>query len=366
MSQPSIDSVSTVDDLMTGVIATSRVENVAPIIPRKRATAADFIDGPADNMKRRAGSNGHVEVVIEVSDDEGVVEEDDDDNDMDIDVVVQESSTEALNPARSSDSRPKAIRDLPPLTNFLPRSIAANATHTSSPTPGQIPAKNGEPRELTETEEKIRLLKQMIAEKEERQRAKLTSSGAQSPAPTTHNALPNVPSIRDPSPARSSSGSLILEKKKQALDVVEQELEDQKVILVAVETAVQGRLEAEEHAHASVSARAEEERAEAARATTTVERQYREERRLALEAALPELDAQIQVARGKLDDISRQRVELEAELQRGSEGRKRILEELDMLLAALEADKNIDDALSDEAHIRGSSDGLMQAQGKLI
>ncbi|MCJ1392579.1 hypothetical protein MMC18_005449 [Xylographa bjoerkii] len=356
IAKPSIDSSKSVDDGMTGIVATTIVETASPIITRKRATAADFIDGPADNMKRRAGSNGHIEVVIEVSDDEGLAEDDD----MDIESVVQDSLTEVLHPAQASASKPKAIRDLPPLTNF-PSRPSAPIAHTNSPTPVQNPGKSGEPKELTETEEKIRLLKQMIAEKEERQRAKLTSSSAQSPGPTTLR-LPSAPTIRDPSPARSSSGSLILEKKTRALDVVKNELEDQKSVLVAAETAVKGRLEAEETAHASVSARAEEERVEASRATTAAERQYREKRRLALEAALPELDAQIQVARSKLDDISKQRIELEAELQRGSEGRKRIMEELDILLAALEVDKNMEDALSDDALVRGSGSGLTQAQ----
>ncbi|MCJ1401999.1 hypothetical protein MMC11_005218 [Xylographa trunciseda] len=352
VEQPSIDSSNSIDDRMTGIVSNSGVENTSPTITRKRATAADFIDGPADNMKRRAGSNGYIEVVIEVSDDEGLVEDDD----MDIESVVQDSSTEVFHAAQTSKS--KAIRDLPPLTNFPSRSIAPNVAYTNSTTPVQT---SGKPGELTETEEKIRLLKQMIAEKEERQRARLTSSGAQSPGPTTLR-LQSVPAFRDPSPTRSSSGSLIIEKKTRVLDAVKNELEDQKVVLAAAETAVKGRLEAEETAHASVSARVEEERVEALRATTATERQYREKRRLALEAALPELDAQIQVARGKLDDISRQRVELEAELQRGSEGRKKILEELDTLLTALEVDKNMDDALSDETRIRGSSSGLTQAQ----
>ncbi|MCJ1385177.1 hypothetical protein MMC17_008298 [Xylographa soralifera] len=354
VAQTTTKPTNSIDDRMTGLDAVSTVDIASPVISRKRATAADFIDGPAENMKRRAGSNGHIEVVIEVSDDEGLVE----DGDMDIETVVQDSSAEVLHP---TGGKSKAIRDLPPLTNFPSRPIASNTAYTNSPAPVQIPGKSGEPKELTQTEEKIRLLKQMIAEKEERQRAKLTSSGAPSPGPTTLR-FQNMPIIREPSPTRSSSGSLVLEKKTRALDLVKNELEDQKIVLVAAETAVKGRLEAEETAHASVSARAEAERVEASRATTDTERQYREKRRLALEAALPELDAQIQVARGKLDDISRQRVELEAELQRGSEGRKKIMEELDMLLVALEVDKNMDNALSNEALVRDDGGGLAEVQ----
>ena len=351
-------SANSVNDRMTGIDAASTVETASPIISRKRATAADFIDGPADNMKRRAGSNGHVEVVIEVSDDEGIAEDDD----MDIESVVQDPSTEVPHLAQISASKPKAIRDLPPLTDFPSRPIASNTAYTTSLAPVQVPGKSGEPKELTETEEKIRLLKQMIAEKEERQRAKLTSSGAPSPGPTTLK-FQSMPSIRDLSPTRSSSGSLIIEKQTRALDLVKNELEDQKTVLVAAETAVKGRLEAEETAHASVSARAEAERVEALQATTDTERQYREKRRQALEAALPELDAQIQVAKSKLDDISRQRVELEAELQRGSEGREKIMEELDMLLVALEVDKDMEDVLSNEALIRDSGGGIPKVQG---
>ncbi|MCJ1286121.1 hypothetical protein MMC26_005464 [Xylographa opegraphella] len=350
--QPDTKSVKSMNDPMTGIDAASTVETASPIISRKRATAADFIDGPADNIKRRAGSNGHIEVVIEVSDDEGLAGDE-----MDHQYVVQDSSTEPLHPPQISASKPKAIRDLPPLTNLISRPVTSNTAYTSSSAPLQIPGKPAEPKELTETEEKIRLLKQMIAEKEERQRAKLTSSGAPSPGPTTLR-FQSMPIVRNPSPTRSSSGSLILEKQTRALDLVKNELEDQKTVLVATETAVRGRLEAEETAHASVSARAEVERMEALRATTETERQYREKRRLALEAALPELDAQIQVARGKLDDISRERIELEAELRRGSEGRRKIMEELDMLLVALEIDKNSENASSNEAHVQDFGDGV--------
>ena len=356
--QPITKPANSVEDRMTGIHAVSIAETASPIISRKRAIAADFIDGPADNMKRRAGSNGHIEVVIEVSDDEGLA-----DDDMDIESSVQDSSTGEPSRTRTSASRSKAIRDLPPLTNFPSRPTATNTAYSNSPVSVQPPGKAGEPKELTETEEKIRLLKQMIAEKEERQRAKLTSSGAPSPGPTTLR-FQSIPTPRDPSPTRSSSGSLILEKKTRALDLVKNELEDQKTVLVAAETAVKGRLEAEETAHASVSARAEAERVEASRATTDTERQYREKRRLALEAALPELDAQIQVARSKLDDISRQRAELEAELERGSEGRKKITEELDMLLLALEVDRSLEDDLSKEALDRESVSEVTKVQGK--
>ena len=357
--QTDIKSANSGDDRMTGIDDTLTAEPASPVISRKRATAADFIDGPAD--KRRAGSNGHVEVVIEVSDDEGLAEDDD----MDIESVVQKSPSEALHLTQIPAGTTKTIRDLPPLTNFPSRPIASNTVYTNSPAPVQTLGKSGEPKELTETEEKIRLLKQMIAEKEERQRAKLTSSGVPSPGPTTLR-FQSMPTIRDPSPTRSSSGSLFLEKKTRALDLVKNELEDQKTVLVAAETAVKGRLEAEEIAHASVSARAEAERMEASRATTDTERQYREKRRVALEAALPELDAQIQVAKGKLEDISRQRIELEAELQRGSEGRKKIMDELDMLLVALELDKNMEDDLSNEALVRESGGVLTKLQGKRI
>ena len=52
---------------------------------RKRAMAADFIDVPAERIKRLTGSSGHVQVFIEVSDEDGDDDDDDDAVNMEID-----------------------------------------------------------------------------------------------------------------------------------------------------------------------------------------------------------------------------------------------------------------------------------------
>ncbi|MCJ1473992.1 hypothetical protein MMC13_002648 [Lambiella insularis] len=332
-SKVSLQSSTVADTSATELTGIPRSQIVILSGSRKRAIAADFIDGPSHSSKRTAGSNGHVEVVIEVSEDEGFAEDDE----MDIDT---HSPSQPQRTGQNLSNMPRVIRDLPALSNFPPRTNTAIVSSISTPPLVQTPGKSSEPEELVRAEEKIRLLKQMIAEKEERQRAKLTSSRAQSPG-SINQTIVGVPLAREISPARSSSGCLAIEQRKRVLDAVNKDLQDQKSVLAATETAVQGKLEAEETAHAAVAAKAELEGLEASQATTAAERQYREKRRGALEAALPELDYQIQVAKGKLDNLRSQKEELEAEIERGSQGRRRILEELDTLLATLEVDKTM-------------------------
>ena len=297
--------------------------------PRKRATASDFVDNQTDSVKLQRGPKGRV--IIEVSEDEDADIEDV----MEIDNTLASGHTESRNIAETRDYMAKASREIPTLSSVPTWPKASVTSATSTPPPVQTPGKSSEPEELVRAEEKIRLLKQMIAEREERQRAKHTFvGGGQSPRPATISSVNDQASLKI-SVEKASSAKEAVEK-GQALEGVRQGLEAQKTMIVAAEKLMQANMESEKRAQGSVVARAEEEHKEAATATTTAEIQYRERRKATLEAALPEIDAQISKAKSKLDEMRKQKENLKAEIQRGSEGRKMILEELDALLLGLE------------------------------
>ena len=304
---------------------------------RKRATASDFIDFRSDKAKVRLGPDGPYKLVIgDVSDDEGEFDEDA----MDVDEDTQPPEPEPPQLDKIPPLNAKTIRDLPPLSNIPAWSKAGIASSASTPPLVQTPGRSSEAEDLARAEEQIRKLKQMIAEREERKKAKLHSSRGQSPGPTNASST-NVALAPKTSPESATKVVLTAEKKEQELATVRHGLEAQKTALVAAEKQMQINLDAERQVQASVVAKAEEERQEAAKATTIVEREFREQRKATLEAALPELDAQIEKAMLKLDEMRKQKEELEAEIQRGSEGRKKILQELNALLTELEIEKSV-------------------------
>jgi hypothetical protein len=324
---------------------------------RKRATASDFIDFQSDRTKVRVGPEGPYKLVIgDVSDDEDEFDEDA----MDLDEVTELPKSEPPQLEKTINPGTKANRDLPPLSNIPAWSKTGTASSTSTPPLVPTPGKSSETEDLARAEEQIRKLKQMIAEKEERKKAKLNSSRDESPGMTTANAM-DVASTPKTSPERTRKAVRTVEEKEEKLAAVRKDLEAQKTALVAAENDMQINLDAERLVQASVVAKAEEERQEAAKATTTAEREYRERRKATLEAALPELDAQIEKAMLKLDEMRKQKDELEAEIQRGSEGRKKILQELNTLLTELEIEKSAPagqemqlDTLGKESQLGGS------------
>jgi len=332
--EPVVSHVAAVTNVAVTNILPQKAEEKAEATAssRKRATASDFIDSQSDRTKVRVGPEGPYKLVIgDVSDDE----DDFDEDAMDLDEVTELPKSELPQPEKTINHGTKTIRDLPPLSNIPAWSKIGTASSTSTPPLVPTPGKSSETEDLARAEEQIRKLKQMIAEKEERKKAKLNSSRGQSPGMTTANSM-DAASTPKTSPKSTRKAVRTVEEKEQKLAAVTHDLEAQKTALAAAEKDVQINLDAERLVQASIVAKAEEERQEAANATTAAEREYRERRKATLEAALPELDAQIENAMLKLDEMRKQKDELEAEIQRGSEGRKKILQELSTLLKELE------------------------------
>ena len=313
----STDAIDQPANPHTTAAPNNKQQVVVPVEPsilatetRKRATAADFIDSPPERTKRRQVSDGRIQLVIEVSD-----EEDLDDHDMQVDTKpVEEAPITSKQLNEHNNMGAKAFRDFPPLSNFPSRPATSSIMST--------PPKNQTPKDLAQAEEEIRLVKQKIAELEQRKKSKIITSGVATTAPSRAESMP---------PASKS-----IEDRQQILEDISQELVARQNSLAAATSVMQETLESEKRTQAMVAAKAEDERKEAARAITEVERRLRLERKATLEAALPKLDSQIGAAKTRLDEMRKQQEEIESEIQRGNEGRVALIDELNILLKSLE------------------------------
>ncbi|KAL9114588.1 MAG: hypothetical protein Q9187_007427, partial [Circinaria calcarea] len=324
---------------------------------RKRPTAADFIESPADRIKRRLGSSEQIDVLIEISEDE----DDSDKDEMDLDNV----STARVPPPPLSvaeSAKAKAIRDLPPLSDFPSRAKSQVNSYASTPPMVQTPGKVKDQEILKLKEEQILLMQRKIAEMEQRKKAKQAISRAQTPGMSSPRQV-EVNSDVDPRTASLDKGNRLDLNVQQSIKAADQQLEAQQAVLVAAEEALPEKQEAEarqkqeleeleererhereerekqkgeQRAKALMLAKAESERVEARKAKMLEESQQRQKRKAELETALPELDVQLEKAKFQLEEtqagienMKREITNIEREIERGLQGRQIILQQLD-------------------------------------
>ena len=298
---------------------------------RKRPTASDFIENSSVRIKRRMGSNDHPRVLIELSEEE----DDTDDGHMDID-DISTPRTNRPKPSQNPESlKAKSIRDLPALSDFSSRVRGGVSSAMNTPPLVQTPVKALEQERLKQKEEQILLMQRKIAEMEQRRRAKQSISRAQTPA---FSGTP-VPDVRPATPEKKMELDSPVNQPVRATDQqieVQQYVEQLAVQQGEVQRAAEEEKERLEKLQfkadiEAITAKALEEqttREEAARVSRAAEMQIRRERKIALQSALPELDQQMERSRLKLEEMKKEITELEAELQRGVEGRRSIIEEL--------------------------------------
>ena len=295
---PSDSSVSTRPALeQSGRLEST--ENLPVTETRKRAIAADFLDPPVPFNKRRMMAQDPISLVIEVSDDE------------DGDTRKSLSSTPAHQPAfAQSDLNPKGLRDGPTLSDF-PMKRSPNSNVNTPPT-------SQNHKGLAQTEEEIRLLQLKIAAMEQRKKEKVS----------TRHLPPGAPS--DKVDVSSSTAKVLIDK-HQALEQGESELVVKRESLAAAQTLVEGNLQTDQKNQALIVAKAEAEARAAERATDRTQREARLQRKRQLEAVLPKLNAQIDVAQDRLAQVIKQQEEIQAEIRRGDAGRQALLAELDSI-----------------------------------
>ena len=185
LTQPTADSLSneepslgfTTEALIKPSKSVSKVNE-----PRKRQKASDFINSPPTRVKRTLGQKEDISVIIDVSEDEANDDLEDEVDGMDIEQESNASfNSSQLQHDNSGIVRQRAIRDLPPLTDFPSRKKISDNPALMTPPAVQNPGKLKEPEDLKRREKEIELMKRRIAELEQRNKAKQTSSRAQTP-----------------------------------------------------------------------------------------------------------------------------------------------------------------------------------------
>ncbi len=292
------------------IITPSTVQNGTQ---RKRPVASDF-DRPsstASSHKRPFGqSRNDQPLVIDVSDDDS-----DEANYSEIEVEspqIVSSGNYSHNGA--SIAKAKAIRDLPPLSDFPPRKPFLTPSSTmSTPSASQPPKSSvSKPEDLHRKELEIQEMKRKIAEAEPRKRAKQNSSGSQTPRPndtTSSPAKSNGVSLADKIEASAQIEHLIDDASRQ-VDRDQQKLAE---------------AHAEEYIKANELKRSEAER--------------RRLRRAEIASNLPVVDAEVEKAQKQLADLRAEMAKIEAAVQKSLDDKRRLAEEMEKL--GQEADEQL-------------------------
>ncbi len=157
---------------------------------RKRQKASDFIDPPSTRVKRPLGQQEDTSVIIDISDDE-VSNQTSGDESSGMDTAGHRDSlsrkSEVLIPGNGKE---KAIKILPPLTDFPPRKKPAAITPPAAQTSGQ----SGDLKGLKSKEMEIEVMNRKIAELEQRIATKAKQTTSRTHSPGTSSRLTVSPS----------------------------------------------------------------------------------------------------------------------------------------------------------------------------
>jgi hypothetical protein len=292
------------------IIAPNTVQNGPQ---RKRPVASDF-DRPASTAsshKLPFGQNRNDQpLVIDVSDDDS-----DEDNYSDMEVDPQQIVNSSIHSQNGlSTPKAKAIRDLPPLSDFPPRKpfLTPSSTMSTPSVPQPQKTSASKPEVLHRKELEIQEMKRKIAEAERKKRAKQNSSGSQTPRPSDAVSSPaknNGVSIADKIETSVQIEHLIEDASRQ-VD------EDQQKLAEA---------HAEERIKEDVLKRSEAER--------------RRLRRAEIASNLPVVDAEVEKAQKQLAELRAEMARIEAAVQKGLDDKRRLAEEMEKL--GQEADEQL-------------------------
>lgn len=290
----------------------------------------------------------------------------------------------------SANGKSKGIGDLSSLSDFPEKKKIPSDTPVVTPPAAQTPSKTREPESLKIKEKEISLFKRRIAELEQRIKAKQTASRAHSPGtPGSSAASPKLSGVLVGSHEKPRSGMGEKESNctvkdrledcnfKEAAELVEAasvvetvqiaatteavaaitiaELAKPPEVAEAAETAEtaeaarlaelaraaeaaelvktieQERLLAEQQAKTLQLVKADAERLQAAEIAAAEEEKQRQARRAEIESGLPILDAEMERTKEKLELLKKEMDDLSREVEKGIEGRRILMEELNGL-----------------------------------
>lgn len=317
---------------------------------RKRPLAADLNDLASNSIKRPFGQSRQIAVVIDVSDDEAADVYDDSEMDL-------EDDEEVTVPKQTQTTRGSSMlrgQRNSPVTNDIPVKKPVAATSTlNTPSASQTPGIVKQPGDLKTTEKQIQLMHQRIAELEQRRKSKQINSRAETPGtPEPVAATPNAAA----SPPNTANELKVHERDAQPLNEDFNEKGEAEKIRIAQAPVTQDMTAVEQQKTIDAQTdRAEAEQIERAKVEAKqveqalVEAAEQKRRRKAeIEFGLPILDAEVVRTQMKLEEMKKEVHRLEAEVQKGLEGRKSLIAELEglgidtegMPLAELQAKKD--------------------------
>ena len=341
MTSAPLPATHSVALLTSPVPQQSTIANTAINNPRKRPLAADLNDLSTNTLKRPFGQTRQVEIVIDVSDDDIVDMPEDSDmeiEDADGGITSLQSQTVTDNWAMKIGQDPLLWRD-----NSRRKSVVGVST-VNTPSAPQTPGKGKRPEDLRSREEQIQLMHEKIAELEQRRKSKQSSSRAQTPGSLgVPGATPNSKSTlgdeaKPPlstevhfEPPKEQSNAILSPDELKAADVVAAE-EERAAERKALEQRVQEQKILDQRASEQKVLDLEAAKIRAQQAELAIaEANAKRRRKVEIETGLPILDAEVQRTQIKLEEMKREISRLEAEVQKGLEGRKSLVEELEGL-----------------------------------
>lgn len=273
-------------------------------VQRKRPVAADFdepsVTTTSSSYKRPFGQSRQKSLVIDVSDDE---------SEMDDDIPMDIESNDGIESRRgSSQQQPQqqqliisgteSCDNVPPLSLTAPPLIST-PSHTLAPT--AVTKIAAAPADLKEKERAIQEMKRRILAMQQRQKAKQSSSGAQTP-------------IRSDLPSAEPSGSTSVAQKVEASEHIGQMIED-------TSRKVNEEMRKLEDAKAIESRKIEEVR--------HAEAERKRLRRAEIESSqLPLVDARVEKSRRRLEELRAEMEKHEVAIQRELADKQRLAEEM--------------------------------------
>lgn len=307
---------------MTGSEQSAQVEppsapntNVEAAIPqignsqRKRPRASDF-DGLGTPPKKPLAADSRVgcpedRLVIDISDDEDLYGEDD--------------GTDMTN---ANKSQHRVISEtptgLPSSAEFPPKKPGGQPHQRTAPSStSQTPLKVGDQEELRLRDQQIQEMRKKIAELEERKRAKIAASRAQSP-PDSNRAV----SVSLGSPPMSKSSAV-----HATIVNAVKERHDQPTVQASFVSSIgsQGSGSPALMRSPSVQSLASGDPAHLERMRAKFLRKKE------IESGLPALDAELSKSEAKLAEYKREEERLRAEIAKGREGKRQLMKELESL-----------------------------------
>ncbi|EGE03271.1 hypothetical protein TEQG_02305 [Trichophyton equinum CBS 127.97] len=275
--------------------------------PRKRPRASDFTDDPEETQTRKhqlstRSASAEQKVIIDISDDEAMYGSDNEARGM----------SNSTNIPRTIRSTKSTTRDLPPLSDFPPKS---RGSHRS--TPGVMSNTPPNPvNGLLQKNMEILAMRQKIAELEARRIKKQASSQNQSSGSSNASAV-----VTSDGTAQETENS-------------SSELENaQKAPTPAVDGEIRGIVESASPVPNSTSTASSVQPAPASNlgVNRVDELRLKALRRKEIESGLPLLEAEILKTEQKLAEFREQEKRLLDQIAKGREGKRKLIEELESL-----------------------------------